>query len=269
MRGCLLLAALLIGCATASDRFNDPSLSISDAKPLGLKDLRLPSHAPISEWQAITDPRRMEAKPVVLALSGGADDGAFGAGLLAGWTARGDRPDFDIVTGVSAGALIAPFAFLGPTYDEALADVFARLDADTVAASRGVFGLFDSSLFDTSPLRRLIGEVVDGPTIRAIAAAHRDGRRLFIVIIDLDREIAVVWNIGVIAVAGDPRRIALIQDILLASSSIPGLFPPVEIEVDVSGAPATELHIDGWSGGRVSGGAGTLSAGGRRAAWAR
>ncbi|MEO1455958.1 MAG: patatin-like phospholipase family protein [Pseudomonadota bacterium] len=207
--------------------------------------LRLPAHAPISDWKAITHPDRMAGDPVILALSGGADDGAFGAGLLAGWTKRGDRPEFDIVTGVSAGALIAPFAFLGATYDDALADTFARLDADTIAAPRGVLGLLDSSLFDTSPLRALIGEIVDAPTIEAVAAEHRDGRRLFIVTTDLDRETAIVWNMGAIAATDDPRKISLFQDVLLASSSIPGLFPPVEIGAVVSGRAFTELHIDG------------------------
>ena len=55
-----------------------------------------------------------------LAISGGGDDGAFGAGLLAGWSARGDRPVFGLVTGVSTGALSAPFAFLGGEYDAKL-----------------------------------------------------------------------------------------------------------------------------------------------------
>lgn len=245
MRAPLFALALLFGCSTTPERVNDPGLSVASVRPLGVAGLRLPAHAPISDWKAITHPDRMAGDPVILALSGGADDGAFGAGLLAGWTKRGDRPEFDIVTGVSAGALIAPFAFLGATYDDALADTFARLDADTIAAPRGVLGLLDSSLFDTSPLRALIGEIVDAPTIEAVAAEHRDGRRLFIVTTDLDRETAIVWNMGAIAATDDPRKISLFQDVLLASSSIPGLFPPVEIGAVVSGRAFTELHIDG------------------------
>lgn len=236
---------LLVGCSAVPERVNEPGLSVAAARPLGMSGLRLSAHAPVSDWKAITDPVRMASAPAILALSGGADDGAFGAGLLAGWTRQGDRPEFDIVTGVSAGALIAPFAFLGPAYDDALADTFSRLDADAVAASRGVLGLLDSSLFDTSPLRRLIGEIIGPSTIEAIASEHRDGRRLFIVTTDLDREAPIVWNMGAIAAADHPLKVDLFQDVLLASSSIPGLFPPVEIAVDATGQRFRELHIDG------------------------
>ncbi|MEO0359491.1 MAG: patatin-like phospholipase family protein [Pseudomonadota bacterium] len=187
----------------------------------------------------------MAARPKILALSGGADDGAFGAGLLVGWTGRGDRPEFDVVTGVSAGALIAPIAFLGSERDAVLADAFTNFDLDSIAAPRGVLGLLDNSLYDTSPLRKLIAEIIDEEIVDDIAEAHLEGRRLFVVTTDLDREAAIVWNMGAIAALDDPNRIALFHDVLLASSSVPGLFPPVEIEVKNQEARLTELHLDG------------------------
>ncbi|MEM7238654.1 MAG: patatin-like phospholipase family protein [Pseudomonadota bacterium] len=187
----------------------------------------------------------MAEQPKILALSGGADDGAFGAGLLVGWTARGDRPEFDIVTGVSAGAIIAPLAFLGARYDAHLSEIFARFDAHDIAEPLGILGLLGVSLYDTGPLRRLISQIIDEDVIQAIAEAHRDGRRLFIVTTDLDRERAIVWNMGAIADLDESRRSQLFHDVMLASSSIPGLFPPVEINVFGARSAFVELHIDG------------------------
>jgi predicted acylesterase/phospholipase RssA len=125
---------------------------------------------------------RVSAKqPVVLALSGGGADGAFGAGLLAGWSARGTRPQFTIVTGASAGALIAPFAFLGPAYDETLTSVFATGEMANLLQSEGLAGLFGTGLFKTEPLRDLVARHVNAPMLAAIAREYRAGRRLYVV----------------------------------------------------------------------------------------
>src|SRR6188768_4084964 len=116
----------------------------------------------------------------VLAISGGGSNGAYGAGLLAGWSERGTRPEFAVVTGASAGALIAPFAFLGAAYDETLRSVFASGEMANLLQSDGLAGLFGTSLFKTAPLRDLIARHVDAALLEAIAREYRRGRRLYV-----------------------------------------------------------------------------------------
>src|SRR6476620_8211817 len=148
---------------------------------------------------------RVSAKqPVVLALSGGGADGAFGAGLLAGWSARGTRPQFTIVTGASAGALIAPFAFLGPAYDEMLKSVFASGEMANLLQSDGLAGLFGPGLFKPAPLRDLIARHVDAELLYAIAREYRTGRRLYVVTTNLDAQRTAIWDMGKIASSGEP-----------------------------------------------------------------
>ena len=185
-------------------------------------------------------------QPVVLALSGGGADGAFGAGLLAGWSARGTRPQFTLVTGASAGALIAPFAFLGPAYDETLRSVFATGEMANLLQSEGLAGLFGTGLYKTQPLRDLIARHVDGSMLAAIAREHRAGRRLYIVTTNLDAQrTAILWDMGVIADSGDPGALDLFRNVLTASASIPGVFSPMLIEVEADGRRSAEMHVDG------------------------
>jgi hypothetical protein len=189
-------------------------------------------------------------RPVVeyLALSGGADDGAFGAGLLVGWTKRGDRPRFEIVTGVSAGALIAPYAFLGPRYDAQLAELWTEFDAKMVFTPQVLAGLLGAeALTDTKPLRELIARHVNRRMLREIAQEYRSGRLLMIGTTNLDAQRQVIWNMGEIAMAAtrDPKAVQLFRDVLLASSSIPGLFPPVHIKVRLGAKTFEEMHVDG------------------------
>src|SRR5438128_1503583 len=189
---------------------------------------------------------RVPAKqPVVLALSGGGADGAFGAGLLAGWSARGTRPQFTFVTGASAGALIAPFAFLGPRYDEALRSVFASGEMANLLQFEGLGGLFGTSLFKTAPLRDLIARHVDAGMLEAIAREYRAGRRLYVVTTNLDAQRTAIWDMGKIADSRDPGALELFRNVLTASSSIPGVFSPVLIEVEAQGRHFAEMHVDG------------------------
>ncbi len=175
------------------------------------------------------------ARPVVLALSGGGADGAFGAGLLNGWTQRGDRPQFTIVTGASAGALIAPFAFLGSGYDEVLGAVFSSGEMEGFLQFQGLRGLFGTSLFEAAPLRQLIAKYVTPDVIAAVADQYRRGRRLFIVTTNLDAQRTAIWDMGRIAASSDPRAPGLFRDVIEASASIPGIFSPVLIDVDAQG----------------------------------
>jgi hypothetical protein len=181
-----------------------------------------------------------------LAISGGGDDGAFGAGLLAGWSDAGNRPEFQVVTGVSAGALIAPLAFLGNKYIGQLRAVYTTISADDVYEKRFITSaFFNDALSDTTPLWRLISHFIDEKMMADIAAEYRKGRLLLIGTTDLDAQQPCIWNIGAIADSGDPGALNLIREILRASSAVPGMFQPVLIDVELDGRKYQELHVDG------------------------
>ncbi len=182
-----------------------------------------------------------------LAISGGGDDGAFGAGLLVGWTARGDRPEFNVVTGISTGALSAPFAFLGPDYDDELKSVYTETSASDIFSDENplVSIISGDAAADTTPLKRLIGRFVDEEMIRRIAAEYAKGRLLLVATTNLDQARSVIWNIGAIAQSTDPRARELIIEVLRASASIPGAFPPVMLDVTLDGKRYEEMHVDG------------------------
>jgi len=184
-----------------------------------------------------------------LAISGGANDGAFGAGFLSGWAASGTRPDFEMVTGVSTGALTAPFVFIGPQYDEKLRRLYTNTSTN---------GIFESSLFsvlqgftgglavtDNSPLVKMIDDNITPVVMAAIAAEHKKGKRLFIATTNMEAQRGVIWDIGAIANSGNPDALMLIRKIILASVSVPGIFEPVFIDVQVGGKHYDEIHADG------------------------
>jgi predicted acylesterase/phospholipase RssA len=182
----------------------------------------------------------------ILALSGGGEDGAYGAGLLLGWAKMGDRPQFDVVTGISTGALIAPFAFLGPDFDDELRRFYTETSTPDVAIFDFARVLGGAPAFaDTAPLRRILEEEVTPEFVALIAAEHRRGRRLVIGTTNLDAQRATLWNIGAIAATGRPDAPALIRGVMLASAAIPGAFPPVLLRIEADGAPFQELHVDG------------------------
>src|SRR5258708_8689640 len=173
-------------------------------------------------------------------ISGGGSDGAYGAGVVPGWSESGLRPEFAVVTGVSIGALIAPFAFLGPRYDEVVHKNFTTIGAADIFEDRTT----RDSLFDCWPLKRVIEQRVTPALLSEIAAEHARGRRLFVATTNLDAGRRVVWNMGAIAARGE-EGLRLFRDVLLASSSIPGFFSPVPIEVEANGKKFHELHGDG------------------------
>jgi predicted patatin/cPLA2 family phospholipase len=182
----------------------------------------------------------------LLSLSGGGDNGAFGAGLLAGWTAHGDRPKFKLVTGVSTGALIAPFAFLGPEYDTALTDVYTNMTQSNIYEKRFIVAaLTEDALSDTTPLYETLSRYVDDNMLAKIASEYEKGRLLLIQTTDLDAGRPVLWNIGAIAASGHPGALDLIRHILVASASIPAAFPPVMFDVEANGNHYQEMHVDG------------------------
>lgn len=184
-----------------------------------------------------------------IAISGGANDGAFGAGFLNGWTKAGTRPEFSLVTGVSTGALIAPFVFIGSDYDATLKNLFTTTNSDNIfmASALGIFkGLTGGlALTDSSPLAKRIEESVTEDIMKKIAVEHSKGKRLFIGTTNIEAQRGVIWDIGAIASSGNPDSLKLIHKVLLASASIPGAFSPVFINVEVDGKHYSEIHADG------------------------
>jgi hypothetical protein len=182
----------------------------------------------------------------LLALSGGSDSGAFGAGVLVGWSETGTRPEFKLVTGVSTGALSAPLAFIGPSKDPVLREVYTGIGPDQIFRRRDWLSIpFSDSLTDTRPLLEMISRHVDVETLAAIAEEHGKGRALLIGTTNLDVMRPCIWNIGAIAASGQPDALNLVRRIMLASASVPAVFPPVMFEVNASGRRFQEMHVDG------------------------
>lgn len=257
----LAVGLALGGCAT-TERLPAVPLSLaSSAVPLEIGDARfytddsdrqrvsaLASQAILRAKAAglLVDGKGKPRERAFLAISGGGDDGAYGAGLLAGWSARGDRPDFAIVTGVSTGALSAPFVFLGPEYDEQLKSIYTETSAGDVFRPRGFMAaVADDAMADSTPLRNRIAGFLDKRMVQRLAEEYGRGRILLILTTNLDQGRSVIWNIGAIAASGHPRSRDLIVDILLASAAVPGVFPPVMINVTVDGKDYQEMHVDG------------------------
>ncbi len=192
-------------------------------------------------------------KPLnLLAISGGGEDGAFGAGLLCGWSEQGSRPVFDLVTGVSTGALTAPFAFLGPAYDAQLKAVYRQVQPADILEKRGLLlAVFDDALADSTPLFRLISQYLDTAMLRDLASAYDQGQSLLIATTDLDAQQPVIWKIGAIAQSGHPKAAETIRKVLLASAAVPAAFPPAMFDVTMNGKPHREMHVDGGAMAQV------------------
>ncbi len=181
-----------------------------------------------------------------LALSGGGDNGAFGAGFLCGWSKKGERPRFKLVTGISTGSLIAPFAFLGSEYDPLLKRVYTGISQKDIYKERGiVFALGNESFADSRPLSELINRNVDIQLLKAVANAHRNGRRLYVGTTNMDADRLAIWNMGAIAQSGHPEALDLFRKVFLASASVPAVLPPVFMEVEAEGERFDEMHVDG------------------------
>ena len=262
----LLVVHSVAACTTVIARSPIPEDQIAAAAPYGIRS----ELGPTREWGDTIETKELDAliqsrasllrkvyaenvrtgAPIVqtaLALSGGGPDGAFGAGVLNGWTARGDRPEFTAVTGISTGAIIAVFAFLGPDYDDELTEVYTTYKTDQLMTTTFFAALTGgSAVTDTRGYRRLIEQYVDDTVVDEIAVKYRRGHVLLIGTTNLDASRPVVWNIGAIAASGHPDARTLIHDIIQASSAIPAAFPPVLIPVETpDGRRYDEMHVDG------------------------
>lgn len=256
-----LLFILVQGCGTVRGRHPVPPVLQDEARVVGMPDIRGYADSPDdSMYKSAVESLRQElaaqpGKPAgvfatptvdILAISGGGADGAFGAGLLCGWTEHGDRPQFKLVTGISTGSLIAPFAFLGPEYDARLKEVYTTVTTKNIYRVRNLLKMLRSdSIADTWPLAELAAKSMDDDMLRAIAAEHQKGRRLFVGTTNLDAQRLTIWDMGAIASVGTPEAYKLFRRILLASASIPVMFPPIYLEVEAAGNKYDEVHVDG------------------------
>jgi len=246
-RAFVLSAALLGGCAS------DPRTPFTEsdemsAVAIGAPNIRYWADATASALHGAARPAVLQkGRPFVyLALSGGGGSGAYGAGVLNGWSESGTRPQFTIVSGVSTGALIAPFSFLGPDYDDRLRQVYTNGEAQRLIGEPNPLGaLFGPGAFGRERLRRLIERYLDDDLIRAIAREDQKGRRLLVVTTNLDAERAVVWDMGAIAASGEPEAFDLFREVLAASASVPVVFAPQLINVETDNKVFQEMHADG------------------------
>ena len=231
-----ILMTIMQGCASAPKRNPLPQNMSKEAQIPGYsKNIRFWGDGPppyMEKWYTASEaeiehffPDIVGREQVYLAISGGGENGAYGVGILKGWTAAGTRPEFALVTGISTGALIAPFAFLGPEYDGRLKEAYTSLRTEDIVKMRGGLATLRSDAAgDTAPLKAHIAKYVDQEIIDAIAREHRRGRRLFIGTTNLDAIRPVLWNIGMIAASKNPGAGDLIRTVMLASASIPAVF---------------------------------------------
>jgi predicted acylesterase/phospholipase RssA len=252
-----VLALALQACASVAPRNAVPEEFVDEAAIPGGTLARLWGDAKphdeaervsliLAQQRAREDGDASKREHSYLLISGGGANGAFGAGLLKGWSESGSRPEMTIVTGISTGALIAPYAFLGSDYDEELEELYTSLSTKDLVKDRSMIaGLTGDALYDTSPLRALLNTYISDQMIAEIAREYALGRRLLIGTTNLDARRPVIWNIGAIAAVGTEESAQLIRDVMLASASIPGLFPPVRIPVRVGSRTYDELHVDG------------------------
>ena len=259
---CIVVSLSLLGCSALERKSAVPAQSLSKAEIAGLPSVRYLISTQAGVDALVADATQVEAgrgknafqgDANYLALSGGGDDGAFGAGLLVGWSKQGSRPSFNLVTGISTGALIAPFAYLGKDYDPALKQVYTNINPQDIFINRGIIsGIFSDGLADSTPLYQLIAKYVDANFLKKIAYEYNtNGRWLLIGTPNIDAGVPVAWNMGRIASVGTPEAIELFRRIMLASASIPGAFSPVMFDFLVDSQAFQEMHVDGGASTQV------------------
>lgn len=247
---CLLAIFAVPGCVASSSR-NSPPLGYSatpDGLPMSIRTLGADGrYAQLNSGDIAARLRARTAdEPInVLALSGGGAGGAFGAGAIVGMSQSGQRPQFAVVTGVSAGALIAPYAFLGPAWDRQLTQIYAGGSGEHVLQSRGLGAVFGSSMYRGTPLKELVDRYASDELIQAIAREAGKGRLLLVATTDVNTGEPVVWDLGAIAMHGRSGARTLFRDVLVASASVPGIFPPIAIKIPESDGQRDETHVDG------------------------
>lgn len=244
IRSLALACSLALAACTSLPRTPYTVADASASRVLDIDGLRRYADEPIAKFGFEQD--KVTGSRTYLALSGGGADGAYGVGVLNGWTAARNRPTFSVVSGVSTGGLIAPFAFLGSQYDDTLREVYTSGIAESLLNDPSIIRvLFGSGLFGNTRLRELVARYV-GPEIMAqVARENAKGRRLLVVTTDLDTQRTAIWDMGKIAAVGTPEALKLFRDVMAASASIPLVFPPILIEAEGQGRRFQEMHVDG------------------------
>jgi predicted acylesterase/phospholipase RssA len=230
--GLLCLSVFIAACATRPDE----DTSIRTIVPIDAVDTTRSVNVP-QQWS-------QDNNHSIIAFSAGGADGAFGAGVIAGWTQKGNRPEFDVVTGVSTGGLLAVLTFLGPQYDALAKELYTNQTNDKIFKNRGLNGIFSDSLYDNTPLKSQIEKYVDAGMLAKIAREHEKGRRLYIATTNLDAGQLVIWDMGKIAMGGRTNPVQHFQKVLRASAAVPGFFPPVYIKPQ-KGVQLRQAHVDG------------------------
>jgi len=240
----MLACSLALAACTSLPRTPYTAADASASRVLDIDGLRRYTDEPVTRFSFEKDdggrPRSY------LALSGGGADGAYGVGVLNGWSAAGTRPAFSVVSGVSTGGLIAPFAFLGPQYDDTLREVYTSGIAESLLNDPSIVRvLFGSGLFGNTRLRELVARYVGPEILAQVARENSRGRKLLVVTTDLDTQRTAIWDMGKIAAVGTPEALRLFRDVMAASASIPLVFPPILIEAEGRGRRFQEMHVDG------------------------
>jgi len=258
----IIVVLFTTGCASARMRNAVPMDLLDKAEVPGFQDIRSldgqPNNFFMKDMVTLFDQENEQDKKgsigaanrnhnyAVLAISGGAANGAYGVGLLNGWTHQGSRPIFKVVTGVSTGAIIAPFAFLGSRYDVKLKDFYTKFSTKQIMQRKGLLQiLFGDSIMSDRPLKRLIEKNFDGTLLKEITREYKKGRRLYVGTTNLDSQGFVIWDMGKIASIGNDQSLELFRKIILASVTIPIVFPPVYFDVEVNHKKYDEMHVDG------------------------
>jgi hypothetical protein len=261
--GPVLLAAfqlLVAGCTATEVLVPVPESQTPDAVAGNFGDIRYWADEPPEQYtprehkivakihELYGDSLRGKEVPITyLCISGGGSNGAYGAGFLVGWTAKGTRPRFNVVTGISTGSMIAPMAVLGPKYDHLVKEAYTTISTKDIATLEVLPALLGRSagLADTAPLKKLIARYLTQAMLEEIAVESRKGRRLLIGTSNLETQRAMIWDIGAIAESGSPEALDLVRNVILASASIPGAFPPANVSVTANGKTYNEMHVDG------------------------
>ncbi len=248
-----LISLVLAGCTAPRQNCLPPEIATARLREVTSPD-ETPPYDPdlmaalndVMGKNQVNKPGPSQRPQNYLALSGGGVFGAFTVGILNGWTESGKRPQFDVVTGISTGALIATFAFLGPEYDEVIRGYTLPDRSPNLYRSRRPLSLlFSDSLVTVEPLKQMIEAAITPDVLCEVAGAHAQGRRLYIGTTNLDTRRLVVWDMGAIAASNRPDALKLYRDVVLASSAVPAVFPPVFIDVEIDGKPFREMHVDG------------------------
>lgn len=247
---CLVFTFFLSGCSSAPESLMVPKELHSQVNLFDNERIRYWGDSDEGIWDVIEymrEKRSFEGKEFnFLALSGGGGNGAFSSGILNAWTDSGARPQFDSTTGISTGAIVAVFAYLGSEYDDVLTELYTETTEQDIYTKNSVFSIFSrNALFDTTPFQKKLRKTITPDVIKKVAEEYKKGRLLHIGTTHLESQRLTIWNMGEIALTGGAKAEKLFEDVILASAAIPGAFPPILIEVEVDGQTYHEVHVDG------------------------